>query len=110
MRILTFTSLFPNSVQPWHGSFVYQRVAHLARRPENSVTVVAPVPYAPSWISTQRWGALSSIPASEKFGELNVYHPRYFLLPRISMPFHGLSMFAGSLTLVRQLHEKMRFD
>ena len=26
------------------------------------------------------------------------------------MPFHGLSMFAGSLTLVRQLHEKMRFD
>jgi teichuronic acid biosynthesis glycosyltransferase TuaC len=110
MRILTFTSLFPNSVQPWHGSFVYQRAAYLARRPENSVTVVAPVPYAPSWISTPRWRAVSSIPASEKFGELNVYHPRYFLLPKISMPLHGLSMFAGSLTLVRQLHEKMRFD
>lgn len=110
MRILTFTSLFPNSVQPWHGSFVYQRVAHLARRPGNSVTVVAPVPYAPSWISTQRWREASSIPAREKFGELDVYHPRYFLLPKISMPLHGLSMFAGSLRTVRELHEKMKFD
>jgi teichuronic acid biosynthesis glycosyltransferase TuaC len=110
MRILTFTSLFPNSVQPWHGSFVYQRVAHLARRPGNSVTVVAPVPYAPSWISTQRWHDASSIPGREKFGELDVYHPRYFLLPKISMPLHGSSMFAGSLRTVRQLHEKMKFD
>jgi glycosyltransferase involved in cell wall biosynthesis len=110
MRILTFTSLFPNSVQPWHGSFVYQRVAHLARRPGNSVTVVAPVPYAPSWISTQPWREASSIPPREKFGDLDVYHPRYFLLPKISMPLHGLSMFAGSLGTVRQLHEKMQFD
>lgn len=110
MRILTFTSLFPNSVQPWHGIFIYQRVVHVARRPGNSVTVVAPVPYAPSWISTPRWREARSIPAREAFGGLNVYHPRYFLLPKISMPFHGLSMFAGSLTLVRQLHEKMRFD
>jgi glycosyltransferase involved in cell wall biosynthesis len=110
MRILTFTSLFPNSVQPWHGSFVYQRVAHLARRPGNSITVVAPVPYAPSWISTQRWREASSISVCEKFGELNVYHPRYFLLPKISMPLHGLSMFAGSLGTVRQLHEKLKFD
>jgi teichuronic acid biosynthesis glycosyltransferase TuaC len=110
MRILTFTSLFPNSVQPWHGSFVYQRVAHLARRPGNSVTVVAPVPYAPSWISTQRWREASSISVCEKFGELTVYHPRYFLLPKVSMPLHGLSMFAGSLGTIRQLHEKMEFD
>ena len=97
-------------MQPWHGSFVYQRVAHLARRPGNSVTVVAPVPYAPSWISTQRRREASSISVCEKFGELIVYHPRYFLLPKISMPFHGLSMFAGSLGTVRQLHEKMKFD
>jgi len=110
MRILTFTSLFPNAVQPWHGSFVYQRVAHLARRAGNSVTVVAPVPFAPSWISTQRWRAVNSIPARESFGELDVYHPRYFLLPKISMPLHGLSMFAGSLGMVRRLHKKMKFD
>jgi glycosyltransferase involved in cell wall biosynthesis len=68
------------------------------------------VPYAPSWISTQRWREANSISVCEKFGELNVYHPRYFLLPKISMPLHGLSMFAGSLGTVRQLHEKLKFD
>jgi glycosyltransferase involved in cell wall biosynthesis len=41
---------------------------------------------------------------------IEVYHPRYFLLPKISMPFHGLLMFAGSISIARRLHEKARFD
>jgi|SRR5580704_2732856 teichuronic acid biosynthesis glycosyltransferase TuaC len=110
MRILTFTSLFPNAVQPWHGIFVYQRVAHLARRPGNMVTVVAPVPYLPSWIPFRRWREAGDIPRREKFGDLDVYHPRYFLLPKISMPFHGQLIFEGSVPLVRQLHEQLKFD
>jgi len=110
MRILTFTSLFPNAVQPWHGLFVYQRVAHLARRPGNVVTVVAPVPYVPKWIATQRCRETASIPRREVLGSLDVHHPRYFLLPKISMPIHGRLMFAGSVTLVRELHEKIKFD
>jgi teichuronic acid biosynthesis glycosyltransferase TuaC len=110
MRVLTFTSLFPNSVQPWHGFFVYQRVAHLARRSGNVVNVVAPVPYLPSWIPFVRWGPARSIPSQELVGELDVSHPRYFLLPKISMPYHGLLMFAGSLSLVRRLHETKKFD
>jgi teichuronic acid biosynthesis glycosyltransferase TuaC len=110
MRILTFTSLFPNAVQPWHGIFIYQRVAHLARRPGNSVTVVAPVPYAPSWIPSQRWRETSRIPRQEKFGDSEVFHPRYFLVPKISMLVHGLAMFRGSKDLVRELHGERNFD
>jgi teichuronic acid biosynthesis glycosyltransferase TuaC len=110
MRILTFTSLFPNAVQPWHGIFVYQRVVHLARRPGNTVTVVAPVPHAPSWIPFRRWRKASGILRRERIGDLDVYHPRYFLLPKISMPFHGQLMFEGSVALVRQLHERMNFE
>jgi teichuronic acid biosynthesis glycosyltransferase TuaC len=41
---------------------------------------------------------------------MDVYHPRYLLLPKISMPFHGLLMFAGSLKLVWQLHKSRKFD
>lgn len=110
MRILTFTSLFPNAVQPWHGIFVYQRVAHLARRPGNVVTVIAPVPYAPSWIPSQRWRETSRIPQQEKFGDLEVFHPRYFLVPKISMLVHGLAMFRGSKSLVQELHSERKFD
>jgi len=43
MKILIFTSLFPNCEQPDFGIFVFQRILHLARRPGALVQVVAPV-------------------------------------------------------------------
>ncbi len=110
MRVLTFTSLFPNSEAPTHGIFVYQRSAHLARRAGNEVQVVSPVPYFPRWLNFKRWHTISEIPAQEQIGELTVYHPRYLLLPRISMPFHGWSMFATSLPVARRLHGRFKFD
>ncbi len=109
MRILTFTSLFPNAKQPLLGIFIYQRVAHLARRPGVQVHVVAPVPYFPSWLPGPR-RALRQIPRQERIGELTVYHPRYFLLPKLSMPLHGWLMFLGSRRLVRQLKKEIQFD
>lgn len=110
MRVLAFTSLFPNTIQPWHGIFVRQRVAHLARRPGHSVKLVAPVPYSPPWAPVRRWQEASRVPFEERVDGIEVYHPRYFLMPKISMPFHGLLMFAGSFSIARKLHDKARFD
>src|SRR5216684_1279605 len=110
VRILTFTSLFPNVSQPLQGIFVYQRVAHVAKLPGNSITVVAPIPYFPAGLRSLRWRKFSHIPAHEEFGELDVYHPRYPLLPKISMLFHGLLMFLGSLFQVLKLCRENRFD
>src|SRR5580692_2407422 len=109
MKILTFTSLFPNSVQREFGVFVYQRVAALATRPRNSVHVMAPVPYFPSGISAKRWSTFSAIPKRESVGSLEVSHPRYPLLPGI-MPLHGLLMYFGCLLEARRLHRKHHFD
>ncbi len=110
MRVLTFTSLFPNAKQPVHGVFVYQRMAHLARRPGNFVQVVAPVPYFPSWLRGSRRQMMSQVPRQERIGDLTVYHPRYPLLPKISMPLHGFLMFMGCLPSVLRLHRHVRFD
>jgi len=110
VRVLTFTSLFPNSQQPLLGIFVYQRIAHLARRPGNLVQVVAPVPYFPLSLPTTRWQKYAQIPREERIGNLTVYHPRYLLVPKISMPLHGLLMFLGTLSLVRQLNQEIDFD
>lgn len=110
MRILTFTSLFPNAVDPNLGIFIYQRTAQLAARAGNDVTVVSPVPYFPAWLKTKRWKAASNLPVRENIGELTVYHPRYPLLPKISMPVHALSMFLGSLGRCKSLHSQARFD
>jgi teichuronic acid biosynthesis glycosyltransferase TuaC len=110
MRILTFTSLFPNAKRPVFGLFVFQRISHLARRPGNLVRVVAPVPYFPSWIPSKRWGIFAQIPDLEIVGDLETHHPRYPLLPGMLMPLHGLLMFLGSFLTVRRLHRQIHFD
>jgi len=109
MRILIFTSLFPNHERPDFGNFIFQRISHLAQKPGNFVKVVAPVPYFPSWIRSSRWRKYSHIQREERIENLSVYHPRYFLLPRL-MPLHGLLMFIGSFLMVRRLHRQARFD
>ncbi|HZU44585.1 MAG TPA: glycosyltransferase family 4 protein [Terriglobales bacterium] len=109
MRVLTYTSLFPNNLQPAHGVFIYQRMSHFARR-GNEVTVVAPVPYFPSWLPGAKWNVYANVPRKEQIGNLTVYHPRYPLIPKISMPLHGLFMFLGSYGTVRRLCREMQFD
>ena len=110
LRILTFTSLFPHSLDPTYGIFIYQRSRHLAARPGNEVTAVAPLPYFPTWLKSKKWRIPREIPSEEHFGELLVKHPRYLLIPKISMPVHALSMFLGSLPCVRALYRQNRFD
>jgi glycosyltransferase involved in cell wall biosynthesis len=58
----------------------------------------------------RRWRAASEVPPQEEIGSLAVYHPRYLLLPKISMPFHALSMFLGSIARVRRLHRSAEID
>ena len=110
MRILTFTSLFPNGLDPTYGIFIYQRALHLAGRPGNEVTVVSPVPYFPRWLKTKRWQMANKLPAWESVGKFTVFHPRYLLVPKISMPVHALSMFLGVLPRCRALHKQAKFD
>jgi teichuronic acid biosynthesis glycosyltransferase TuaC len=110
MKILTFTSLFPNQKRPDFGIFIFQSVCHLAKRPGNFVQVVAPAPYFPSWFPSNRWASYRHLPRKEDIGNLEVYHPRYPLLPGLLMPLHGFLMFLGCFNLVRRLHRKFKFD
>ena len=110
MKILTFTSLFPNSAQPELGVFIYQRVQNLARLPGNLVKVIAPVPFAPSWLNSKRWKQFKRVPQEETIGNLQVTHPRYPILPKICMPLHGFLMFLGALRVGRRLHRQYGFD
>ena len=110
MHILTYTSLFPNSQEPNLGIFVYQRVAQLARREGNTVTVIAPIPYYPRWAPGKTRRKFGKIPAEERIGDLKIQHPRYLLVPKVSMPIHALVMALGSLHVVRRLHARHAFD
>jgi len=71
---------------------------------------VSPIPYFPRWLKIERWKTSTEVPSEEAVQGLAVYHPRYFRLPKIFMPFHGFSMFLGCLPLVWKLNRQKRFD
>ena len=110
MRVLTFTSLFPNSRAPNFGIFLLQRALNFASSTGNQVEVVAPLPYSPAFLRRTAFGEMVSVPALEEISSLLVHHPRYPLVPKISMPLHGMLMYVGCCGLVRYLHRQKPFD
>jgi teichuronic acid biosynthesis glycosyltransferase TuaC len=110
LRILTFTSLYPNRSNPLQGIFIHQRVLHLARRPGNSVEIIAPVPYFPSWLPVPRWRQFGLVPREEEIDGLRIHHPRYPLMPGVSMPAHGMLIYLASVSLARRLQREKSFD
>ena len=86
MKILSFTTLFPNSIQPGHGVFVANRLRRLAETGEAEVRVVAPVPWIPpgTWWA-RRYGRYRDVPRTTFRDGIAVDHPRYMVIPRVGM-------------------------
>lgn len=86
IKILTFSTLFPNAVNPTHGVFVETRLRHLVASGAVNARVLAPVPWFPSTHeSFGRYARFASVPGTELRNGLRVEHPRYFTLPKIGM-------------------------
>lgn len=86
LRVLTFTTLYPNRVTPHHGVFVEQRLRNLLASQEVTSRVIAPVPWFP--IKKQAFGAyakFATVPAREVRHGISVLHPRYPVIPKIGM-------------------------
>jgi glycosyltransferase involved in cell wall biosynthesis len=94
VRLLVFSSLFPNARQPHHGAFVHERMRLYARRHGAELRVVAPVPAAPP-LGPPRWTQWHGLPAEERLGSLPVLHPRYLVVPRLPDRFRAGLMARG---------------
>ena len=112
MRLLTFTTLFPNREQPNHGIFVENRLRHLLATGAVESTVLAPVPYFPSGTALfGRWGAFARVPALEIRHGVAVHHPRFPVIPRIGMNVSPFLLHQASRRALRcLLAEGRRFD
>lgn len=109
LRVLTFSSLFPNAQQPLHGLFVKERIRALAHLCE--VRVLAPVPWAPSWRWLgERYYRYSQVAWEELQDSLAVGHPRFFVIPKICKAIDGLFMAVCCLRPVRALRRAFPFD
>ncbi len=104
LRVLTFTSLYPNAAMPNFGVFVENRIRRVAETGEAEVRVVAPVPWFPSGSPRfGRYGTWARVPHREVRHGLEVVHPRYPLVPKVGMLGHPLAMAAGALPAIRGL-------
>jgi teichuronic acid biosynthesis glycosyltransferase TuaC len=93
MKLLTFSTLFPNAERPNHGIFVETRLRHLVASGEAVSRVVAPVPWFP--FHHPRFGQyarFARVPSEETRFNINVAHPRYALLPKMGMTVAPLLM------------------
>ena len=98
MKILVITNLFPNNKEPNRGVFNKQQMAELAKLCE--VKVIAPV----------AWHRAKGILDEEKIEGLKVYHPRYFMIPKIGRSLYGFFFYFGIIGKIKKIYEIFKFD
>jgi glycosyltransferase involved in cell wall biosynthesis len=110
-RILTFTTLFPNSAAPSHGVFVENRLRHLVSSGHVSARVVAPVPWFPSRAKIfGNYARFAQAPRHEERFGIGIEHPRYPVVPKIGMHVAPLLLFLAALPVLRRLQARQDFD
>jgi teichuronic acid biosynthesis glycosyltransferase TuaC len=112
VRILTFTTLYPNLLQPQHGIFVETRLRKLVASGVVSARVVAPCPWFPFGSALfGRYAVFARMPSEETRHGLQVEHPRYPVFPGVGMSAAPLALCAAILPFLRrQIRDGRDFD
>ena len=104
IRTLLFSTLFPSSARPHHGTFVETRLRKLLESNTVAARVVAPVPWFPS--RNPRFGEyaqFAATPLAETRHGIDIEHPRYLLPPKIGMTAAPLLLALGARAKIRDL-------
>ena len=103
LRVVTFSTLYPNAAMPGHGPFVEQRLRKLVESGGIDARVLAPVPWFP--FKAARFGSyarFAAAPRMEQRHGLAVAHPRYLVLPKIGMLLAPLLLALGAWPTLRR--------
>lgn len=113
MKILTVTTLFPNGNDLKHGVFIKNRLVHLVEDfKQIDAKVIAPVPWFPIRMKSgplAEYAKYVGVKSRETVEGLDVYHPRYLVIPKIGMYITPIFLFLSVWFCARQL-KKQGFD
>lgn len=105
-RVLVVSTLYPNAAQPNHGVFVENRLRHTLALGGLEATVVAPVPFFPiDHPMFGRYATFARVPRHETRHGLEIWHPRYAVIPKLSSWTPRL-LFSSVLATVRRLQRR----
>ncbi len=107
MKILVITTIFPNSKQHTLGIFVRERMFQVAKHCE--IKVVAPVPWFP-FVRYIKKGYRPKVPFLEIQDGIEVYHPRFFNIPKLCKFLDGIFFFISSILTTINLRKSFKFD
>jgi teichuronic acid biosynthesis glycosyltransferase TuaC len=104
LRLLTFSTLYPNDQQPNHGVFVENRLRHLVASGRVVTSVVAPVPWFPSGAALfGSWAVHARTARRETRHGLEVLHPRYPVIPKLGMAISPWLLYRATLPMLQRL-------
>ena len=106
-KLIIISNLYPNSAEPTKGVFTKQIAEHLIEKYD--IKVIAPLPWSPSWAKRILSSAVD-VPSFEKIDGIDVYHPRYFVIPKIGRSLYGFFFFAGILLTLLKLKNEFKPD
>ena len=112
LRLLTFSTLYPNPAQPNHGVFVENRLRHLVASGEAESSVLAPIPWFPGRPpAADPKARFPEIPIRETRHGIAVHHPRFLAVPGIGMVSNPFALYrAAKRALARMVADGVVFD
>ena len=104
LRVLTFTTLYPNEAMPTFATFVEQRLRQLVASGEVDTRVVAPVPWFPFKAERfEPYARYARIPIREMRHGLDLWHPRFLVVPKVGMLLTPFTLFRAAIPAVNSL-------
>jgi teichuronic acid biosynthesis glycosyltransferase TuaC len=108
LKVLVLSYLFPNRKKPDHGIFVLNRLKALSQYVD--IKVINPIPWFPGQNLFERYKHRSSIPLQDTIGGLDVYHPRFFSVPKFLKNGEGDQYLKSIRPVVDEIHKDFAFD
>ncbi|RKF21177.1 glycosyltransferase family 4 protein [Altericroceibacterium spongiae] len=107
-RVLSLSTLYPNIAAPRFGTFVARQLEALAARGDWDVTLINPIGLPP--LPFGRYRTLAAARADGEEQGVQIYRPRFTLLPKWGGPINPAMIARAVIPLARNLHTKKPFD
>ena len=108
MKILAISYLFPNSIYPNHGIFVLNRLKAIHKYCD--VKVINPIPWFPFSSCFRRYKNYNKIPKKEFIEGIEVFHPRFFIIPRYLKFLDAITFCLAAIPVALKIKKHFLFD
>ncbi len=111
LRVLTLSTLFPDTTRPNFGGFVERQTLSLAAHPDVDLKVVAPIGLPPGILRNfHHYAPLAKLPHRERWKGVDVHRPRFTALPFTQGRYHAAALERALVPVLDAIRADFAFD